>query len=218
MNGVYCQQCGQKAVDDPTFGRWIAESFESLLDLESRSVQTMLLAIPRPGLVARRFVEGKRTRYVKPLRLFVVLSALVIPLMVVGGWFEANTQGQEEHAAALAFIYPALNFLSPFLAALIMKLFVWRIPLYHLLIMSLYLGVSLVVLGIPTIFVPAQPATQIYAIGLLFVLGFVTVKDFFEFGLLRTCLVAFGFVLVWQVVWQSSVAMAVGMVVAGGQS
>lgn len=76
LQGHYCHECGQ-SVHSPTrnFGHAMEEVFESFWHLDGRVFRTMR-DLMVPGRVARNYLEGKRARYIAPLRLFVILSLL----------------------------------------------------------------------------------------------------------------------------------------------
>ena len=75
VNQRHCPRCGQLAA---SFHRpFIALVWDSISDsfaLDSRLSRTLPLLFFRPGLVTRRYVEGRRARYVPPFRLFLLSS------------------------------------------------------------------------------------------------------------------------------------------------
>ncbi len=76
LRGHYCHECGQ-SVHSPTrhFAHALEEVFESFWHLDGRVFRT-LRDLMVPGRVACNYLEGKRARYIAPLRLFVILSLL----------------------------------------------------------------------------------------------------------------------------------------------
>lgn len=111
VNQRHCPRCGQLAA---SFHRpFIALVWDSISDsfaLDSRLSRTLPLLFFRPGLVTRRYVEGRRARYVPPFRLFL-LSSLIFYLVAfafVGqtNWLDfpvaANVQGEQLSARELA--------------------------------------------------------------------------------------------------------------------
>ncbi|WP_208002255.1 DUF3667 domain-containing protein [Luteimonas yindakuii] len=76
LQGGYCHLCGQSA-HNPTrhFGHAVEEIFESFWHLDGRVFRT-LRDLFVPGRVANAYLAGHRVRYIAPLRLFVVLTAL----------------------------------------------------------------------------------------------------------------------------------------------
>ncbi|GAB3102434.1 DUF3667 domain-containing protein [Lysobacter terrae] len=76
LQGHYCHECGQ-SIHSPTrhFGHALEEVFESFWHLDGRVFRS-LRDLMIPGRIARNYLDGKRTRYIAPLRLFVIMSLL----------------------------------------------------------------------------------------------------------------------------------------------
>jgi hypothetical protein len=66
----YCSACGQKAVTSKvTIFELIGEFFSSVLNLDN-SIWRTIGGLVRPGFLSTKFIEGKRRRYLHPMRLF----------------------------------------------------------------------------------------------------------------------------------------------------
>jgi hypothetical protein len=78
MDSAFCPQCGQKRVHDADLSVKHAVQFaaEELLDVDGRIVQTVRLLFTQPWRLTLDFLEGRRARYVNPLRLFLVFGAV----------------------------------------------------------------------------------------------------------------------------------------------
>ncbi len=75
LHGHYCSNCGQVAVDyRRSFRHVIADVAESFLNWDSKFVKTIGLLVVRPGWLTNQFVAGRRTRYLHPLRLYLLVS------------------------------------------------------------------------------------------------------------------------------------------------
>ena len=75
LHGQYCSKCGQVAVDyRRSFRHVIADVAESFLNWDSKFIQTIGLLVRRPGWLTNQFVAGKRTRFLHPLRLYLLVS------------------------------------------------------------------------------------------------------------------------------------------------
>jgi len=75
LHGHYCSTCGQVAVDyRRSFRHVIADVAESFLNWDSKFVKTIGLLVVRPGWLTNQFVAGRRTRYLHPLRLYLLVS------------------------------------------------------------------------------------------------------------------------------------------------
>lgn len=84
LTGQYCSECGQRHHDHPVHDFWhfFSEALEDLTHADSRLWQTLISLLFRPGLLTREFLEGRRARYLPPVRLYLVVS--VIFFIIVG--------------------------------------------------------------------------------------------------------------------------------------
>jgi hypothetical protein len=75
--GKYCGNCGQN-IHNPVQSAWhfVGEATEDLTHADSRLWRTLLALLLKPGFLTREFIEGRRTSYLPPLRLYLVLSVL----------------------------------------------------------------------------------------------------------------------------------------------
>ncbi len=77
LAGRYCAHCGQKSQPlDPRLSDFLHEFVHELFHVDGkflRSTKQLLLA---PGFLTRETFEGRRTRWVTPLRLYLVFSVL----------------------------------------------------------------------------------------------------------------------------------------------
>ena len=77
LSGRYCSQCGQKATDlRVRLGDFLHEAIHEFLHIDGKIIRTMSLLIKRPGQLTIDFLAGKRKRYISPLRLYLVWSAI----------------------------------------------------------------------------------------------------------------------------------------------
>src|SRR5437867_2317531 len=77
LQGHYCAQCGQAAVDYRRSFRYvIADVLDSFLNWDSKFFTTIALLILKPWRLTNEFLAGKRVRYVNPLRLYLLASIL----------------------------------------------------------------------------------------------------------------------------------------------
>ena len=75
LKGPFCYYCGQP---DKNFMRFfpvlLRELLEDTLDFDSRFTRTLKPLLFRPGKLTRDYLDGKRFRYVPPLRLYIFSS------------------------------------------------------------------------------------------------------------------------------------------------
>ena len=86
LTSPYCGECGQKDADvAQPLTTLVADFFDGTFSLDSRVVRTMALMIGRPGRLTRAYFDGQRTRYMPPLRLFLVCSLLFFATVGLSG-------------------------------------------------------------------------------------------------------------------------------------
>lgn len=78
MVDVYCASCGEKQPDhhDLTVGHFAHELFHEIFHLDSKVFRTLRDLMARPGELTGAYFEGRKKRYIAPLRLFLTLFAL----------------------------------------------------------------------------------------------------------------------------------------------
>ena len=73
----YCGSCGQRR-DAPVHSLWhfIEAATEDLTHADSRLWRTLGALLFRPGHLTREFLDGRRARYLPPVRLYLVISVV----------------------------------------------------------------------------------------------------------------------------------------------
>jgi hypothetical protein len=74
----YCAQCGEKQPGHHDLGvaHFAHEVFHELAHVDSKVFTTLRDLIAKPGFLTQEYFAGRKSRYVPPLRLFLVLFAL----------------------------------------------------------------------------------------------------------------------------------------------
>lgn len=78
----YCPSCGQK--NDGlrvTFGSLVMEFLGDVFTFDSKIFRSTFHLITKPGFITREFWEGKRARYIPPLRMFLILGVLFFAIL-----------------------------------------------------------------------------------------------------------------------------------------
>lgn len=77
--GRYCAECGQAAPsdDDYSIRAHVADFFEHLTSLDGKIARTMWTLVRSPGLLTSDHLAGRRSRYVRPLQLFLLVNVLL---------------------------------------------------------------------------------------------------------------------------------------------
>ncbi|MGB0176530.1 MAG: DUF3667 domain-containing protein [Owenweeksia sp.] len=80
----FCPSCGQKN-DARRLTAWhfITESLSSSIAFDGRFLNTLINLTRYPGKVPRNFIDGKRTRYMNPIRIYFLSSILLLFLIQV---------------------------------------------------------------------------------------------------------------------------------------
>lgn len=111
LAGQYCAICGQRTESRMiTLWEMIREASDIIVSLDSKLWRTLSLLLFRPGRLTRDYLQGRRARYVAPLRLFLGLTLLFFFLVTIGqrleldGGFEISTDLDE--ATAIGVVNP----------------------------------------------------------------------------------------------------------------
>lgn len=82
----YCSVCGQETrLHVASAGEFIHEFIGHYVALEGKLAQTLRFLMLRPGFLTAEYVEGRRKRYVEPLRVYLTLSLLFFAVLKLGG-------------------------------------------------------------------------------------------------------------------------------------
>src|SRR5215510_13984766 len=83
LRGEFCFACGQRASSTHLgLHEIFHEVTHEFLHLDGKVVQTMKVLATAPGRLTRDLVEGRRARYITPLRLYLTTSVLFFVLTV----------------------------------------------------------------------------------------------------------------------------------------
>jgi hypothetical protein len=104
VTGEYCAACGQEtALKLPTARVFLREATGRYFSLDGRMWRTLAALFFRPGFLTREYFAGRRRRYIRPARLFLVLSlALFAALRFFASAPLLVEAGNEPAPAALA--------------------------------------------------------------------------------------------------------------------
>ena len=72
----YCPYCGQEATDNLTFGVLFSNTIENYFSIDARFFRSFVPLMIKPGVLARRFVDGKRLKYLHPAQFYLFISVL----------------------------------------------------------------------------------------------------------------------------------------------
>ncbi len=77
LAGNYCHECGQTAHVHRSISHMFEELLHGVLHFDSKAWRTLPALIIHPGKLTRDYINGKRTRYVSPLFLFLFLNLVM---------------------------------------------------------------------------------------------------------------------------------------------
>jgi hypothetical protein len=77
--GEFCHQCGEKRPHEHELGlkHFALHGLHELTHLDSKVFATVRYLFSRPGYLTQEYVAGRKSRYMKPLSLFLVTVALL---------------------------------------------------------------------------------------------------------------------------------------------
>ena len=77
ITGKFCSNCGQssKSRRGPIL-QVISEFADEIFSIDSKVLQSLLTLLVKPGVLSAKFISGKRTSVLPPVRLYLVISLL----------------------------------------------------------------------------------------------------------------------------------------------
>src|SRR3954470_5466745 len=84
ISGVFCSACGQRDLPPyPSVRELGADAVAEFSGWDGRLASTLRTLIQRPGVLTHEFLEGRRVRYISPLRLYLMAS--VVYFLIAAG-------------------------------------------------------------------------------------------------------------------------------------
>jgi hypothetical protein len=72
----YCPHCGMEATDNLTVGVLFSNTIENYFSIDARFFRSFVTLMIKPGVLARRFVDGKRLKYLHPAQFYLFISVV----------------------------------------------------------------------------------------------------------------------------------------------
>ena len=72
----FCPHCGQKTEEDLTVGVLFYNTISNYFSFDARFFKSFIPLMFRPGLLAKRFIEGKRLLYLHPAQMYLFISVV----------------------------------------------------------------------------------------------------------------------------------------------
>lgn len=77
LTGPFCAACGQRAVPlDIRLHDFFHELVHEMVHVDGRIFQSILRLLMRPGFLTREYLQGRRVRWISPMRLYLVFSVV----------------------------------------------------------------------------------------------------------------------------------------------
>jgi hypothetical protein len=115
LHGKFCHACGQKATPaSVNVHDFVHEATHEFLHLDGKILKTLKLLVARPGQLTVEFLEGRRVRYISPLRVYLTFSlifftlAAILPrglegaIKVKGGGLQGDTEMERRLSTGLS--------------------------------------------------------------------------------------------------------------------
>ena len=77
LQGPFCSRCGQRAIAAyPTIQEMFGDAWHELSGYDGRFVRTFRRLLGQPGALTLDVLEGRRARYISPVRLYLMASVI----------------------------------------------------------------------------------------------------------------------------------------------
>lgn len=78
LEGTYCHGCGEKLHEyhDFSLARYTREIVHQLTSLDAKIFKTIHLLLVKPGLLTKEYLLGRKSKYIRPVRLYLSFSML----------------------------------------------------------------------------------------------------------------------------------------------
>lgn len=77
IQGTYCSNCGQENREPRiSFFKLATHFISDIIHFDGKFFATLKILFQKPGLLPKQFIEGKRVRYVDPIRMYIFTSAI----------------------------------------------------------------------------------------------------------------------------------------------
>jgi len=92
LSGVFCAECGQRDIPPyPSLRELVVDAVAEFSGWDGRLATTLRALVQRPGWLTHEFLEGRRVRYISPVRLYLMAS--VVYFLVAAAAPNARVRG-----------------------------------------------------------------------------------------------------------------------------
>ena len=74
--GAYCSACGEKrlSANDFSLRHFVGHAVHDLTHFDAKIFRSLIPLLFKPGVLTAEFIAGRRSRYIKPLTLFILVN------------------------------------------------------------------------------------------------------------------------------------------------
>jgi Protein of unknown function (DUF3667) len=103
LAGRFCAACGQKAVPlSVTLHDFFHELTHEMLHVDGRIVQSIRRLLLSPGFLTREYIEGRRARWISPIRLYLIFSVIFFALSALTGFRVGLSNAPKERGVTMS--------------------------------------------------------------------------------------------------------------------
>ena len=108
VRGEFCADCGQReGIADQRFLEVARDLASDFIEFDSRFWRTLFPLVLRPGVLSAEYFDGRRARYLPPLRLYLVLSfCLFLYFSFAASTGLVPTTATDDNPAGLSVVVP----------------------------------------------------------------------------------------------------------------
>jgi hypothetical protein len=79
---AFCPSCGQETdIRLPTVRQFMHDATGRLIAFDGRLWRTLFALVAKPGMLTREYFDGRRRRYLRPSRLFLIMSVILFAVL-----------------------------------------------------------------------------------------------------------------------------------------
>ena len=93
LQGTYCHNCGQKDIEILSLKVIMSDFLSSLFSIDSKLFITLKNLLFKPGFLTKEYWDGKRSRYISPIRIYIVLSFIIFAVLPLSLSFLSDGNG-----------------------------------------------------------------------------------------------------------------------------
>jgi len=96
FNGLYCNNCGQKVIQERNTLKHFFELITDSFDIERGLLYTTKILFTNPGKIINEYLDGRTKDYYNPLKYLLLLAGLSAIIMIGTDIFDANVGNTNE--------------------------------------------------------------------------------------------------------------------------